>query len=115
MGRRARRSGVSENHDRLRSLPPWPVGEIICELRIIVLLYSVCQIFVKRGTEMKSLGVEAHPDDVDLLCSGTLSRLAKLGHEVAILAVTAGELGTMGTSREGSISNRLKEARNSAA
>src|SRR5262245_20710116 len=64
---------------------------------------------------MKVLAVEAHPDDVELLCSGTLARLEELGHEISILAVTAGELGSMDSVRQQSISNRIREAEASAA
>ena len=64
---------------------------------------------------MRILAVEAHPDDVELLCAGTLARLTGLGHEVDILSVTAGELGTMGDSLETSIRTRLDEATASAA
>jgi len=45
--------------------------------------------------KLNILAVEAHPDDVELLCSGTLARMAALGHEIAILSLTAGELGSM--------------------
>src|SRR5262245_10112077 len=64
---------------------------------------------------MKILAVEAHPDDVEVLCSGTLARFAALGHEIAILSVTAGQLGSVALSREESIRNRLREAEASAA
>ncbi len=64
---------------------------------------------------MKILAVEAHPDDVELLCAGTLARLAALGHEIAILSITPGELGTMGDSLEAAAACRQREAEQSAA
>ena len=39
----------------------------------------------------------AHPDDAELACSGTILKQIKLGRTVAIVDLTAGELGTRGT------------------
>lgn len=39
----------------------------------------------------------AHPDDAELACSGTILKHIKLGKKVAIVDLTAGELGTRGT------------------
>ena len=44
------------------------------------------------------LAIGAHPDDVELACSGTLLHHAALGHSFAIVDLTAGELGTRGTA-----------------
>lgn len=43
------------------------------------------------------LAIAAHPDDVELTCSGTLIKLVKQGRKVGILDLTRGELGTRGT------------------
>ncbi len=43
------------------------------------------------------LAIGAHPDDVDIICGGTLAKLAARGKSVAILDLTRGELGTRGT------------------
>jgi N-acetylglucosamine malate deacetylase 1 len=43
---------------------------------------------------VKILGVGAHPDDVELMCSGTLARLAERGHSIAVCSVTGGEYGS---------------------
>ena len=67
------------------------------------------------GEKLKILAVGAHPDDVELLCSGTLARLAPFGHEIAILSLTAGELGSIDKGREESIRNRINEAELSAS
>ena len=56
------------------------------------------------------LAIAAHPDDVELSCSGTLLKHAALGHAVGILDLTKGELGT-----RGSASLRMEEAAASAA
>ncbi|MCL1662697.1 bacillithiol biosynthesis deacetylase BshB1 [Elizabethkingia ursingii] len=44
------------------------------------------------------LAIGAHPDDVELSCSGTLAKLISEGKKVAIVDLTQGELGTRGTS-----------------
>lgn len=49
-----------------------------------------------------------HPDDVELSCSGTLSKHISLGKKVAICDLTQGELGTRGNAI-----TRLEEAENS--
>lgn len=59
--------------------------------------------------ELDTLAIAAHPDDVELCCSGTLSRRIKAGHKVGIVDMTQGELGTRGTAEI-----RLQEAEDSA-
>lgn len=44
------------------------------------------------------LAIGAHPDDVELSCSGTLLRHLDLGKLVGLLDLTRGELGTRGTA-----------------
>lgn len=44
------------------------------------------------------LAIGAHPDDVELSCSGTLLRHLEQGKTVGLLDLTRGELGTRGTS-----------------
>ncbi|MBN1543507.1 bacillithiol biosynthesis deacetylase BshB1 [candidate division KSB1 bacterium] len=55
------------------------------------------------------LAVSAHPDDVELMCSGTLAVLAAAGYRTGILSLTQGEMGTRG-SRE----QRREEAQRAA-
>lgn len=43
------------------------------------------------------LAFGAHPDDVELSCSGTLAKEIALGKKVGIVDLTRGELGTRGT------------------
>jgi N-acetylglucosamine malate deacetylase 1 len=43
------------------------------------------------------LAIAAHPDDVELICGGTLIRSSMLGRSTGILDLAAGELGTLGT------------------
>lgn len=44
------------------------------------------------------LAFGAHPDDVELSCSGTLIKHIKKGDKIGIVDLTAGELGTRGTA-----------------
>lgn len=44
------------------------------------------------------LAIGAHPDDVELSCSGTLLKQASLGHKTGVLDLTRGELGTRGSA-----------------
>ena len=55
------------------------------------------------------LAIGAHPDDVELGCSGTILMEIKNGKKVGIVDLTQGELGTRGT-----IETRKKEAETSA-
>jgi N-acetylglucosamine malate deacetylase 1 len=43
------------------------------------------------------LAIAAHPDDVELICGGTLIKAAQRGHATGVLDLTAGEMGTRGT------------------
>ena len=44
------------------------------------------------------LAIGAHPDDVELSCSGTIAKEIERGKKVGILDLTRGELGTRGTA-----------------
>lgn len=44
------------------------------------------------------LAFGAHPDDVELACSGTLIKLQKQGKKIGVIDLTKGELGTRGTA-----------------
>ncbi len=44
------------------------------------------------------LAFGAHPDDVELSCSGTLYKLKKAGKKIGIVDLTRGELGTRGSA-----------------
>lgn len=52
------------------------------------------------------LAVGAHPDDLEILCGGTLAKLARQGAKVAILDLTSGE-----PTPRGSPQQREREAR----
>ena len=46
------------------------------------------------------LAVGAHPDDVEIMCSGTLFALRQLGHEVHVTSLTLGDGGSLELSAE---------------
>lgn len=64
---------------------------------------------------MNVLAVEAHPDDVEMVCSGTLVRLARMGHSISILSITAGECGSVSKGPEEVIQIRISEGEKAAA
>lgn len=55
------------------------------------------------------LAFGAHPDDVELGCAGTISKLVSEGKTVAVVDLTRGELGTRGNDK-----TRAEEAANAA-
>lgn len=55
------------------------------------------------------LAIGAHPDDIELGCSGTLLKYIHAGKKVGLLDLTQGELGTRGTPEL-----RAEEAKNAA-
>jgi bacillithiol biosynthesis deacetylase BshB1 len=55
------------------------------------------------------LAIGAHPDDIELSCSGTILSHMAQGYKVGILDLTRGELGTRGT-----VAIRSEEAANAA-
>jgi len=46
------------------------------------------------------LAIAAHPDDVEQTCGGTLLRMAEMGYRTGVLDLTAGDMGSRGTSDE---------------
>jgi bacillithiol biosynthesis deacetylase BshB1 len=55
------------------------------------------------------LGIAAHPDDIELICGGTLIRAHMLGRSTGILDLAAGEMASRGTTEL-----RAKEAQKAA-
>ena len=64
---------------------------------------------------LTALSLLAHPDDAEILCAGTLIRLAEAGWEVHIATATPGDCGTMTQSRWEISAMRVNEARRAAA
>lgn len=57
------------------------------------------------------LAIAPHPDDAELSCGGTLTKMARRGYKVGILDLTRGEMGTRGSaatrSREAAAAARV--------
>ncbi|MHB8839824.1 MAG: bacillithiol biosynthesis deacetylase BshB1 [Gemmatimonadaceae bacterium] len=49
-------------------------------------------------TTVDLLAFAPHPDDAELLCGGTLAKLARAGRRTAIVDLTRGEMGTRGST-----------------
>jgi len=64
---------------------------------------------------MRVLAVGAHPDDLELLCGGTLAKYAQLGHHVTMAVATNGEVGSMTLPKEEIAAIRKVEAEAAAA
>jgi len=56
-------------------------------------------------TPLDILAIAPHPDDVELICGGTLAKAAREGRRTGILDLTQGEMGT-----RGSVALRAEEA-----
>jgi LmbE family N-acetylglucosaminyl deacetylase len=59
---------------------------------------------------MRILAVGAHPDDVEILCAGTLAKYARRGDHVSIAVATNGEVGSSTLPREEIAAIRRREA-----
>lgn len=62
-----------------------------------------------------ALSFLAHPDDAEILCAGTLARLADAGWKVHIVTATAGDCGSMTLPPARIARIRMAEARRAAA
>jgi LmbE family N-acetylglucosaminyl deacetylase len=60
---------------------------------------------------MRVLGVGAHPDDLEILCGGTLARFVREGHEVVMCHATNGNRGSFVHTSAEIAAIRLEEAR----
>lgn len=58
------------------------------------------------------LAVGAHPDDVEIMCSGALLALRRLGCEIHVASMTSGDCGSIELSTEEISEIRRREARN---
>jgi LmbE family N-acetylglucosaminyl deacetylase len=62
-----------------------------------------------------ALSFLAHPDDAEILCAGTLIRLADAGWQIHIATATPGDCGTMTATRFDISATRTNEAKAAAA
>jgi N-acetylglucosamine malate deacetylase 1 len=60
------------------------------------------------------LAILPHPDDMEILCAGTLIRLRALGYEIHVATMTAGDKGSATLPREEIAAIREEEARRGA-
>jgi N-acetylglucosamine malate deacetylase 1 len=63
---------------------------------------------------MRVLAVGAHPDDLEILCGGTLARYVQEGHEVVMCNATLGDRGSFEHTSDEIARIRLEEARQAA-
>jgi LmbE family N-acetylglucosaminyl deacetylase len=63
---------------------------------------------------MRVLAVGAHPDDLEILCGGTLARYVEEGHEVVMCHATKGDRGSFEYTSEEITRIRGEEARRAA-
>jgi N-acetylglucosamine malate deacetylase 1 len=63
---------------------------------------------------MRVLAVGAHPDDLEILCGGTLARYVQEGHEVVMCNATLGDRGSFEHTSEEIARIRLREAQRAA-
>jgi LmbE family N-acetylglucosaminyl deacetylase len=63
---------------------------------------------------MRVLAVGAHPDDLEILCGGTIARYVEEGHEVVMCHATKGDRGSFEYSSEEITRIRGEEARRAA-
>ncbi|ANH79749.1 LmbE family protein [Niabella ginsenosidivorans] len=66
----------------------------------------------RKAVAKKVVCVGAHPDDPETGCGGTLARLARAGHRVTIIYLTAGEAGITGASHTEAARIRTQEGIN---
>ncbi|HEX3683528.1 MAG TPA: PIG-L family deacetylase [Bryobacteraceae bacterium] len=64
---------------------------------------------------MRIVSIHAHPDDAEILAGGTLALLSELGHNIAILSLSAGDCGSSVHGPEEIAAIRRAEAAESAA
>ncbi|HTE22935.1 PIG-L deacetylase family protein [Flavitalea sp.] len=64
---------------------------------------------------MNILCVAAHPDDIEILCAGTLIKYAKQGHQVTMAVFTTGNMGDTHIKPQELAAIREKETRAAAA
>ena len=64
---------------------------------------------------MRIVSIHAHPDDAEILAGGTLALLSRLGHEIAIVTLSAGDCGSTLHTADEIASIRQAEAAESAA
>lgn len=70
---------------------------------------------MSEGAPQRVLAVGAHPDDLEILCGGTLARFAAAGAEVVMCHASRGDRGAVTGDRDEVAATRLAEAQAAAA
>jgi len=70
---------------------------------------------ITSGPPRRVLAVGAHPDDIEILCAGTLARLRERGDTIILCVATNGNMGSMTIPPGELAAVREAEARESAA
>lgn len=63
---------------------------------------------------MRIMGIGAHPDDLELMCAGTLAKYRSLGHHVTMCHIAGGDRGATTGARVEVAETRRNEARSAA-
>ena len=66
------------------------------------------------GSILQILAIHAHPDDVEITCSGVLFQLQELGHNITIVTMTPGDCGSAEYDAEEIAAIRRNEAKQAA-
>ena len=61
------------------------------------------------------LAIHAHPDDLEILCGGTLNLLASKGHKITVVTMTPGDCGSADLAASEIAAVRREEAKHAAA
>ena len=56
------------------------------------------------------VAIQAHPDDAEIFCAGTLALLSEKGHRIVIVTMTSGGMGGIGMDEETTMITRKGEA-----
>lgn len=67
------------------------------------------------STPLSVLAIGAHPDDIEILCGGTMARYAEAGAKITFAIATNGEVGGPGEDPAAIAAIRYEEAKASAA
>lgn len=67
------------------------------------------------GTKLRVMGIGAHPDDLELLCGGTLARYVEEGHHVTMCHIARGDRGATTGERAEVAATRRGEGAAAAA
>ena len=69
---------------------------------------------MKRRFNKVAISIQAHPDDTEAWCAGTLKLLKEKGYKIVIVTMTAGGMGGIHSTEEDTITTRMEEARKAA-